>query len=239
MTENLEATALSVKMKRKCRNIITVLNVFLASSVFSHAFANHIESAHERNSQRSFPHSQILSPYLAIGAGFGGDEIGRFADSNGVVDSIHSGGGLLFEAGLSLAVDPSTSLRLSSGYQIDATSRVNGDSVFDRIRFDLTMLRRFNAHEIGVGLTTHTSVGYSCSINSICEGDVDFDHAFGYTLEYAVKVGNYGNYRGRAGSSRGLSLGVRYTGIDYLARLSGSAEVTSGDTLLGFIGVVF
>ncbi len=216
-------------------NFTFTIVVAFAALISSGVSANHTEHSNDSRYRQSF---QTLSPYLGVGLGFGGDEIGRFADSNGGVDEIHSGGGWLIEGGLALAVDPSTSLRLSSGYQFDITSRQNGDSLFDRLRFDLTVLRRFDAHEFGVGITSHTSVGYSCSINSICEGDVEFDQTIGYTLEYSVKVAQYNSAR-FGGDSRGLSVGVRYTGIDYRARLNNQAELTDGDSVTGFIGIVF
>lgn len=240
--QNITATMVAMPVLSRVVKL-TGLSLMFIAMVSSTAIANHAESGHDRRTQRQAAQYSGLSPYLGIGLGFGGDEIGRFEDSNGDLDVIHSGGGLLLEAGLALAVDGYTSLRLTSGYQLDGTRRLNGDSSFDRIRFDLTLLRHFDAHEIGAGVTAHTSVGYSCTINSICEGDVDFDHAVGFTLEYAVRVGRYGYYRSdRFGGSRGLRLGVRYTGIDYRPRLpgvTGNADVTNGNTLSGFVGVVF
>lgn len=199
------------------------------------ASANHQEPVNNRQH-----HYQIVSPYFGLGLGIGGEEIGRFVDSDGHIDRTYSGGGWLLEGGLALAVDPWTRLRATAGYQFDITSRANGDSLFDRLRFDLTLLRRFNNHQVGVGVTTHTSVGYSCTINSICDGDVEFDHAVGYTLEYALNLTDRYSYgSGRRGDTSGLSLGVRYTGIDYRSRLSNDNELTSGRTLMGFIGVSF
>ena len=225
--------------KLPLKKMISSLLCGLAMSVVVNPVsANHLEHVNRGHQER---HYQTLSPYLGIGIGFGGDEIGRFVDSDGDLDKVRSGGGWLLEGGLSLAVDPSTSLRLTTGYQFDIASRLNGDSLFDRLRFDLFMLRSFDAHQFGAGITAHTSVGYSCTINSICEGDVEFDHAIGYTLEYSVKVANYQSYNRsrRSDSTRGMSLGVRYTGIDYRARLNDQFELTDGDTLTGFIGIVF
>jgi hypothetical protein len=175
-----------------------------------------------------------LSTYLGVGLGFGGDEVGRFTDNFGSSETVHSGGGWLLEAGLHLAVDPYTNLRLSGGYQVDGTSRGNGESLFDRLRFDLTMLRSFGAHEFGAGITAHTSVGYRCDITSICAGDVEFNHAVGYTLEYAIRYHIAGAWNG----GRGMRLGLRYTGIDYTPRLQG-AEVLNGNSVTGFLGIVF
>jgi len=194
-------------------------------------FADHQYQRHNDHSSRQQP---WLSTYLGVGLGFGGDEVGRFTDSDGYTESIHSGGGFLLEGGLNLAVDPLTSLRLSGGYQIDGATRGNGSSVFDRLRFDLSLLRSFGAHEFGAGLTAHTSVGFSCDINSICQGDVEFNHAVGYTFEYALRMVG----PGWSDFGRGVRLGVRYTGIDYTSRLPDS-ETFEGDTLTGFVGVVF
>jgi hypothetical protein len=145
-----------------------------------------------------------------------------------------------------LAVDPSTGLRLTTGYQADGVSRVNGDSTFDRLRFDLTLIRALGPHELGVGLTTHTSVGYDCNISTICAGDVEFDSAFGYTLEYAVNLNNgyYRGYRKRGGwnsQMAGLRLGLRFTGIEYTPRLANfdESDIVDGTTLAAFVGVSF
>ena len=226
-----------------CKRIAYIVILLLFPVMFSVAGANHREPLqqpqHRNTDHRHGGYRQnqwrqpYLSTYLGVGLGFGGDEVGRFEDNFGVTDNIYSGGGLLFEAGLNLSVDQETDLRLTGGYQFDGTSRGNGSSLFDRLRFDVTLLRRLGAHDVGVGVTAHTSVGYSCDINSICEGDVEFDHAVGYTLEYAVRVGVY-----RHGGGQGLRLGVRYTGINYVPRLQ-DADIVSGDSLIGFIGVVF
>jgi len=233
--------SVNVKAQTKCvyglvlKYISTIVLVMTCCAGV--ASANHQQPIKHRQQQQPF---QLLSPYIGLGLGFGGEEIGRFVDSDGNIDRTYSGGGWLLEGGLSLAVDPWTHLRATAGYQFDITSRVNGDSLFDRLRFDLTMLRSFNNHQVGVGVTTHTSVGYSCTINSICDGDVEFDHAVGYTLEYALNLTDryyYGS--GQNGDSSGLSLGVRYTGIDYRSRLNNDDQLTSGSTLMGFIGVTF
>ncbi len=209
-----------------------ILCMFVVSGVAS---ADHQNTV--KNRQQPY---QILSPYIGLGLGAGGDEIGRFVDSDGNVERTFSGGGWLLEGGLAFAVAPSTRLRGTAGYQFDITSRANGDSLFDRFRFDLTMLRSINNHQFGVGVTAHTSVGFNCDINSICDGDVEFDHAVGYTLEYALNLTDRYYYRsGRNGDSGRLSLGVRYTGIDYRPRVDNDDQLTSGNTLMGFIGLTF
>lgn len=210
------------------RTALLVLVFFGSSTVF----ADHLKPRHHR--ERSEWRQPYLATYFGVGLGFGGDEVGSFTDSYGVTESIHSGGGFLLEGGINLSVDPYTNLRLSGGYQVDGTSRGNGSSVFDRLRFDLTMLKNLGSHEFGVGITAHTSVGFRCDITSICVEDIDFNHAIGYTLEYAIYQGGWG----RIDSGRGMRLGVRFTGIDYTPRLQG-AEVLSGNSFTGFIGVVF
>ncbi len=230
-------------LKRTSKYFIHGLLLTLCPLLSTVATANHQEPRHKPHHRHSEPRQSgyeqrdwsrpYLSTYLGLGLGFGGDEVGRFEDNFGFTDKIYGGGGLLLEAGLNLSVDQLTDLRLTGGYQFDGTSRGNGSSVFDRLRFDLTMLRRVGVHDFGAGVTAHTSVGYQCDINSICEGDVEFDHAVGYTLEYAIRAGLYRNRYGQ-----GMRLGVRYTGIDYTPSLQ-NAEIVSGDTLTGFIGVAF
>ena len=170
--------------------IIYTLLLSLCPLLIKFSYANHLEPRHQHDNHRHDNRGEwsrpFLSTYLGVGLGFGGDEIGRFEDNFGYTDKIYGGGGLLLEAGLNLSVDPFTDLRLTGGYQFDGTSRGNGTSLFDRLRFDLTMLRRFGVHDFGIGVTAHTSVGYQCDINSICDGDIEFDHAIGYTLELSL-----------------------------------------------------
>lgn len=206
---------------------LLTLSFLFSSSVF----ADHLRNRH--HGQASVLSKPLLSTYLGVGLGFGGDEVGRFTDGYRYTETIHSGGGLLLEGGLNLAVDPLTNLRLSGGYQIDGTSRGNGSSTFDRLRFDLSLLRSIGIHEFGAGVTAHTSVGYRCDIDTICAGDVDFNHAIGFTMEYAVRAG----VSAWAGG-RGVRLGVRFTGIEYTPRLA-NAEMLDGNSLTGFVGVIF
>jgi len=191
------------------------------------SFANHERV--DRYPDQSYQSYRPLGFYLGGGYGFGGNEVGRFADSSGEIEKVRGGGGLLLEGGLQLAVDPVTALRLTTGYQADGVSRLNG--------------------EFGAGVTAHTSVGYDCNISSVCAGDVEFDSALGYTLEYAVNLNNgyyrgyrYGKRRGRwNGDMAGLRLGLRFTGIEYTPRLANfeQSDIIDGTTLSAFVGVSF
>ncbi len=205
------------------------------------ALADHLDTKRPVKNSRAMQYGS-LSTYLGGGWGFGGDEIGRFADNNGDVEKVRSGGGLLLEGGLLLSLDPGTRVRLTAGYQVDSASRVNGDTSFERIRFDGMLLRGYGPHEFGVGITSHTSVDYSCNISSVCSGDVEFDAAVGYTLEYAVRIGDFSNYRqNRRSGSSGVRLGLRYTGIEYRPRLADSTveDFKNGNSVLGFVGFNF
>ncbi len=231
---------MSVKLK-----LASAFVLFVSMFTTTNIFANHERG--DRYPDQPYDSYRPLSFYLGGGYGFGGNEVGRFEDSSGEIEKVRGGGGLLLEGGLLLAVDPSTGLRLTAGYQADGVSRVNGDSSFDRMRFDLTFIRSIGPHELGVGVTTHTSVGYQCNISTVCAGDIDFDSAVGYTLEYAVNLTNgyqYGKrrYRGRwnAGMT-GLRLGLRFTGIEYTPRLANieSSDIVDGTSLSAFVGVSF
>jgi len=126
-------------------------------------------------------------------------------------------------------------------------------ATFERLRFDLTFIRALGPHELGVGVTTHTGVGYDCNISSVCAGDVEFDAAVGYTLEYAINLNNgyflanrYGRHSGnrrgrRTGDIAGIRLGLRFTGIEYTPRLSEieNSDIVDGTTLSAFVGVSF
>ena len=192
-----------------------------------------------RDNRSSF-NGLFITPYVAVGIGSGGDEIGEFTDGFGFNDSVRSGGGFLAEGGLLLAVDRYTRLRLTGGYEVDSVSRFNGRSTFDRFRFDLMLLRNFGAQELGVGLTGHTGVGFRCEINSVCAGDVDFDDALGYTVEYALTTFNqFGRrYDRRLNPLRDARLGIRFTDIDYRPQIlsAPNASEVDGKSLSLFLG---
>lgn len=191
-----------------------------------------------------------LTTYIAGGFGSGGDVMGRFTDNYGDTDRIRSGGGFMFEGGLLAALDTSTMLRLTAGYEIDTTGRINGASTFDRVRFDLMFLRNFGGHELGVGATAHTGVGYRCDINSICSGDFEFDDALGYTIEYALTSLDNSAFRSSRVESRlhplrNARLGLRFTDIEY-EPASGQAvnapnanQIIDGKSLSLFLGFAF
>ena len=195
-----------------------------------------------------------LTTYFAGGVGSGGDVVGRFTDNFGDTDRVRSGGGFLVEGGVLAALNRSTMLRLTAGYEIDSTGRFNGDSTFDRVRFDLMALQNFGGHEFGVGLTAHTGVGFRCDINSICATDVEFDNALGYTLEYALTTlgsrGVFGTrFDRRRHPLRTARLGLRFTDIEYEPEFVQSFstdddELFEGDVLDGkslslFVGFAF
>ncbi len=234
---------MSIKL-RLFTGLIVLVSLFSAAS----AIANHERNDRYRSDRPSGSY-RPLGLYLGGGFGAGGNEVGRFSDSSGEIEKVRGGGGFLLEGGLLYAVDPSTALRLTTGYQADGVTRLNGDSTFDRVRFDLTFIRALGPHELGVGVTTHTGVEFNCNISAVCAGDVEFDTALGYTLEYAVNINNgyysgnrFRNRRGR--SNRGMSglrLGLRFTGIEYTPQLSDieNSDIVDGTTLSAFVGVSF
>ena len=188
-----------------------------------------------------------LTPYVGIGFGSGGDVIGRFTDDFGDVEKVRSGGGFNFEGGLLMALDEYTRLRFTGGYEIDGVSRINGQSSFDRVRFDLMLLRNFGHQELGVGLTAHTAINYECEVNTICSGDVHFDNALGFTAEYALTTFNMasgGGYDRRLNPLRDARIGLRFTDIEYRPRLDNNTSdfdvgIVDGTSLSVFLGFSF
>lgn len=218
----------------------TLLGITLSATS---AFADHLDN-YPRDDEPRQNQFRKLSPYLGGGFGVGGDEIGRFSDGNGDIETVSSGGGFLIEAGLQVAIDPWSKLRFTAGYQADEVSRLNGDSTFERTRFDAMLLRNAGIHEFGAGLTAHTSVNYHCDISTVCSGDVEFEPAVGYTLEYALRIASPANYLGRGRrdyNAPAFRLGVRFTGIEYTPRLQNVTvnDVTKANSLIGFVGFSF
>ena len=205
-----------------------------------------------RNSEYRY-RGPFVTTYFAGGVGSGGDVVGRFTDNFGDTERVRSGGGFLVEGGLLAAIAPATMLRLTAGYEIDGADRFNGSSTFDRVRFDLMALHNFGGHELGAGLTAHTGVGFRCDINSICATDVEFDEAFGYTLEYALTTLGSRSIFGsrfdrRRHPLRTARLGLRFTDIEYEPEFGQAftgddevfnAEVLDGRSLSLFVGFAF
>ena len=188
----------------------------------------------------------FLSPYFAAGAGTGGDTVSRFSGGFRGSDRVRAGGGFFLEGGVVLTIAPLTQLRLTGGYEIDGTSRFIGDSTFDRVRFDAVLLRNFGIHDLGIGLTGHTGVGFDCDIVSVCSSNVDFDSAVGYTLEYGINPYGYNfgrKSRRRASSFQGVRFGLRFTDIDYRPEAGSDLSiidgVVDGKSLSGFFGFSF
>jgi len=201
--------------------------------------------AHEKTrGTRSYNGGLYLTPYLAVGLGAGGDEVGRFEDNFGDVETVRSGGGFFMEGGVLLALASYTRLRFTGGYEVDSVGRLNGDSSFDRVRFDAMLLRNFGFQELGIGVTAHTGVGFNCDINTICTGDVEFDNAVGITAEYALTTFNMrsgGLYDRRLNPLRDARLGVRFTGIEYRPEITGDPDLRTldGSSISVFLGFAF
>lgn len=201
----------------------------------------HTDTSHRRTTA-NIP-AGYLTPYIGVGIGTGGQEIGRFEDSFGEVETVRSGGGYLFEGGLVLAIEPYTHLRATGGIEVDSVSRSNGRSTFDRVRFDLMMLRKFHNQDLGVGLTAHTGVEYRCDINSICAGNVQFEPALGYTIEYALTTFglNKPYHDSNMSPLRDARLGIRFTDIEYLPSPGAlgndpTSAPVDGKSLTAFLG---
>jgi len=84
------------------------------------------------------------------------------------------------------------------------------------------------------------SVSLRCEINSVCAGDVDFDDALGYTVEYALTTFNqFGRrYDRRLNPLRDARLGIRFTDIDYRPQIlsAPNASEVDGKSLSLFLG---
>ena len=219
--------------------VTRMMMVFLAIStlvVAIPATANPrvIITKEQPRSQAEFRNKRpALSPYFAAGGGTGGDTIGRFRSSFSGFERIRAGGGFFIEGGLSFAILPKTQLRLTGGYEVDNATQFAGEAEFDRIRFDAVLVGNFGIHDVGVGVTGHTNVGFRCDIISVCAGSVDFDDAVGFTVEYAIKPFGYRFSRKssnrQVSRSRGPRLGLRYTDIDYELQPGGDTSLISGD----------
>lgn len=164
---------------------------------------------------------------ISAGITFGGDDFVAIEDEDGDhVDDLEAGGFLYLGAGTNYRFSNSPiSIQAVYAYHFDSVDADNGDASFDRFDLDLTVFYNTGAHRIGTGLTHHFSPSLDVDADFF-DGDVDFDDATGFLVEYNYMFSQHG------------AIGVRYTFIDYEASDVDADEV-DGDHIGLFINGFF
>lgn len=130
----------------------------------------------------------------------GGDELATLSSG----DSIKAGELLYLGAGYDFSLNRDDSLRLRTmlGYKFVHVNASNGDIKFNRVPFDITLIKRFGSVALGGGLTYHLSPNYDGTVSG-SSTRINFDDALGGTLQASYYF------------SQRMELGLRFTSIDY------------------------
>ncbi|MBE3651493.1 hypothetical protein BOO92_14655 [Vibrio navarrensis] len=159
-----------------------------------------------------------LSGVLGVGYGFGGDDLFKGIYTNGESDKIKANQGVSFFGGVDLALPQDFLLRGTIGYKFDSLTASNGEVTFDRVPLEFTAFKAFNEHKIGAGIAYHTAVTLECKITNMCDEEVEFDDAAGFTVQYEYAFAPLAVGR--------FAVGAKYTNIDY--KLSSTGEKFDG-----------
>ena len=168
-----------------------------------------------------------IYPYFDGGFEDGGDTLSsiRRIGPFGGTYKIKAGGGLRFSLGAMIDMSHQNfngDMLVTLGFIGDDDSGSNGTAEFDVSTINLVY--RFHMpetpHQFGVGLTYHLNplfefdesrscaTGNSCISTSLTPGEIEFDDALGSSLRYEYIMS-------LAGKRSGISLGARYTMINY------------------------
>ena len=176
------------------------------------------------------PHADALEvtavhPYFEFGLEFGGDELAEEGGGYGPVKT-NAGGGLDFTAGalLNLRGENRTGdLLIALGYLDNSGDEV--DLSANRLEVIYFFTGDRSPHRFGIGPTIHFNTRLkldpdpvdNCIVNcfdsSFPEGTTKFDDAVGLTIRYEFNL--FPQYD----DGGGVTLGVRYTAIEYESRV--------------------
>jgi hypothetical protein len=171
-------------------------NIVLALGVAA-AMAAQTARAEEQPAASDF---QFL---FTLGVTSGGDKLAEIEYEHGSDRDIKAGGLLLFGAGFDYQFGNNWEIQSTINYQFDRADADNGDVEFERFPLDVLGFYRNGSHRFGGGITYHMNPKYSIDVDNGVSGDVDFDDALGLVVEYDYFF------------SQNVSLGVRYTDIEY------------------------
>ncbi|MGH8446065.1 MAG: hypothetical protein ACREVL_12410 [Solimonas sp.] len=112
---------------------------------------------------------------------FGGDEVARIYFDDNSDQSVRAGQGLSAAAGFYVRPAPEWSVRATVGYKYVGTKADNADIYLSRVPVNLIASYHFdNGVRLGAGGVWHTGIKFH---GDNIAPDVDFDDAFGYTME--------------------------------------------------------
>jgi hypothetical protein len=168
-------------------------------------------------------HAAEVRPMIKAGYDAGGDTLVVVVFSDGSRESIKANEGLFLGGGISIlneARDIEAEISLTYKFQLITAS--NGDVTWSRLPLDALVFYRLPAVRLGGGLTYHMGPELKGS-GVVSSLDVNFDDALGVILQADYRV------------SEKISLGLRYTSLDYKVRIGGVSATAKSNG----VGVVF
>ena len=166
-----------------------------------------------------------VRPFIKGGYDFGGEAIAEVVFTNGDRETIRANEGFYFGGGASILTEARTmEIELSANVKIGGVSGSNGEVDWRRYPLEALWFYRFEKVRLGGGLTYHLNPKLDGS--GVVGGiDTKFDDALGVVLQGDWRV------------NEGLTLGLRYTSIEY--QVSGSSFKAKANGLGVTIGYRF
>lgn len=166
-----------------------------------------------------------VHPYFEFGVEFGGDQLAEEGGGYGPVET-NAGGGLNFTAGVLLDLQGDHldgDLLISLGYLDNDGDEV--DLSANRLELIYFFTAERSPHRFGVGPTLHFNARLEldpdpvddcflgCFESSFPDGTTEFDDAVGLTIRYEYNI--FPQYS----DGGGVTLGLRYTAIEYKSKV--------------------
>lgn len=126
----------------------------------------------------------------------GGETLAETTDGQ----DLRAGGLLQFSAGIENPVSDDLVLQTMFGLKFDSITASDGDASFARYPIDVSLIKRTEKFELGMGLSYHMNPKFD--INGAISGTLNFDDALGTTLAMGIR-------------SNKAAIGARFTFIDY------------------------
>ena len=182
----------------------------------------HAASANAEHDRRHYDASQQGWSGLAqLAFTFGGDEVDEVPIEeyygNDVENEDIKAGELMLLSGGVKYTHQNVDLQLTIGYLGDGVAGDNGDADFTRWPIELLAFVNTGRVRLGAGATAHMNPRYDVDIDELPDETIDFHNAIGFIVQVDYIIW------------RGLSAGVRFTGIEYEAE--GSSDKVDGDSV--------
>ena len=165
-------------------------------------------------------------PFLNLGFDLGGEKLAKVIYEDGDTASIRVNEGGNISIGLALPLGSGVDLQSSIGYQGINDPATNGEVSWRSFPWETSIIAHLDRFQIGGGVIYHLSPRFK-SEGDLSIGDIEFDDSLGYQAQIAYLVST--------SIAHGLTLGVKYTGIDF----ENNQRRTNGDSTAFFAKLYF